>query len=140
MKEEYKLPHGFKVTALERIMDVGQAKLHFEGLKTQDMSFEELLQKCRDYAMRRRVEHGHKSKSADDMDIGNVDDSCGHEKEYNHDMNMGGGFVDAGNWDVQDINEFGKARGKGSKGKGPGWGKGAWGKGAGKAKGKGTDE
>ena len=97
MKEEFKLPDGFKVTALERIMEVGQAKLHFESLKTQDLEFEELLQKCRDYAMRRRLEHGHRNK-ADDMDIDNVDEHYGEGWNYGHPMNMGGGFTNHGHW------------------------------------------
>ena len=121
MKEEFKFPDGFKVTALERIMEVGQAKLHFESLKTQDLEFEELLQKCRDYAMRRRLEHGHRSK-ADDMDIDHVDEHYGGGWNYGHPMNMGGGFTN--HWHWHDVDSMGKSKGKGFKGKGPAWGKG----------------
>ena len=38
LKQEYKLPEVFKITALEQIMAVGQAKLHFEGIKSSDVT------------------------------------------------------------------------------------------------------
>merc|ERR1712015_487361 len=50
LKQEYRLPDVFKVTALEQLMGVGQAKLHFESIKSQDADFDIMLQKCRDYA------------------------------------------------------------------------------------------
>ena len=68
LKQEYRLPEPFKVTALEQLMGVGQAKLHFESIKTMDMGFDSLLQKCRDYALRRRLEHNHR-KGKDDMEV-----------------------------------------------------------------------
>ena len=68
-----KVPDFFKVTALETIMSVGQARLYFDSIKSQGHDFDSLLQKCRDYAMRRRLDHLHRSQT-DDMDIGAVED------------------------------------------------------------------
>ena len=54
-------------------MNIGNAKLHFETLRAQHRAFDALIGKCKEYAMKRRLEHSHKNK-ADDMDIGQVDD------------------------------------------------------------------
>ena len=70
-KAKYKLPDPFKTTALEQIMAVGQAKLYFENIKIAGGSFDNIFAKCKEYAMRRRVEHGHK-KGKDDMDVDHV--------------------------------------------------------------------
>ena len=89
LKPEYKLPEPYKITALESLMNVGQGKLHFETLKAQDEDFDELLQKCRDYALRRRLESNHR-KGKDDMDVDEVEDP--------------GGSMDAGgrHWGAED--------------------------------------
>ena len=145
MKEDYKLPEVFKITALEQIMAVGQAKLHFETLKSQDMEFDDMLQKCRDYALRRRLEHNHK-KTKDDMDV----DAC--EEAYGGFVDGGGGHWECSGWAAGqqevDFVAKGKAKGKGKQGGwgskgGAQWGKGGaqygtnWGKGdKGKGKGK----
>ena len=55
LKQEYRLPEPFTVAALEQLMGAGQAKRHFGSIKTMDMGFGSLLQKCRDYALRRRL-------------------------------------------------------------------------------------
>ena len=47
MKADYKLPDPFKVTALEQIMAVGQAKLYFENIKISGGSFDNMLAKCK---------------------------------------------------------------------------------------------
>merc|ERR1712175_15066 len=60
LKPEYKLPNPYKITALESLMNVGQAKLHFESIKAQEDDFDEILKKCRDYALRRRLESNHR--------------------------------------------------------------------------------
>ena len=86
MKDEYKLPDFFKVTALETLMSIGQAKLYFESLKSQGIGFEDMLQKCKDYGMRRRLDHMHKHKS-DDMDIGAVQETS---HDYPEEWEMGG--------------------------------------------------
>ena len=52
-------------------MNVGQGRIHVENLKIQGLSFEEMINKCKDYAVRRRLDHAHK-KNPDDMDIGEV--------------------------------------------------------------------
>ena len=93
LKQEYRLPEPFKVTALEQLMGVGQAKLHFESIKTMDMGFDSLLQKCRGYALRRRLEHNHR-KGKDDMDVDAV--SGGTDVE----MDMGGGQWEHLDWEV----------------------------------------
>ena len=40
LKQEYKLPNPYKITALESLMNVGQAKLHFESIKAQEDDFD----------------------------------------------------------------------------------------------------
>ena len=75
----------FKIIALEQLMNVGHAKLHFEALRSQYKDYDTLILKCREYAMKRRLEHTHKNKS-DDMDIGQVDD---YIMEQSWDMGRG---------------------------------------------------
>ena len=41
------------------------------SVKTAGGEFSDIFNKCKDYATRRRVEHGHK-KGKDDMDVDNV--------------------------------------------------------------------
>ena len=72
MRSEYKLQDPFKIIALEQIMAVGQAKLYFENIKINGGGFDQMLVKCREYATRRRIEHGHK-KNKDDMDVDGLD-------------------------------------------------------------------
>ena len=87
MKAEYKLSDPFKITALEQLMNIGHAKLHFEALRAQHRTFDALLGKCKEYPMKRRLEHSHRSKS-DDMDIGQVDD-----QDEGSMWDMGGGHT-----------------------------------------------
>ena len=113
LKPEYKLPEPYKITALESLMNVGQGKLHFEGIKAQDVSFDDLLQKCRDYALRRRLENNHK-RSRDDMDVDRVEDS-------ENSMDMGGRSWDTEDWgsthEYLEAVYKGKGKGKGKYGK-----------------------
>ena len=115
LKQEYKLPDVFKITALEQLMAVGQAKLHFESIKSQDVDFDVMLQKCRDYALRRRLEHSHKG-GKDDMD---VDVLQGSSEDG---MYMGGGHWECSDWGFgsQDVDFVSKGKAKG-KGKYGGW-------------------
>ena len=87
---EYRRPEPFKITALEQLRGVGQGKLHFETLKSQDMGFDELLQKCRDFAMRRRLEYNHK-RGKDDMVVDDVE-------VENANMDMGRGRWEVDEW------------------------------------------
>ena len=137
LQQEYKLPDVFKITALEQLMAVRQAKLHFESIQASDVDFDAMLQKCRDDALRRRFEHHHKG-GRDDMDVDAVHEGTGDG------MYMGGGHWECSDWGLgaQDVDfvSKGKAKGKGQYG---GWmGKGGmqFGKGFGdKGKGKGKD-
>ena len=85
MKEEFKLQDPVKITALEQLMNIGHAKLHFESLRAQYKKYDDLLSKWKEYAMKRRLEHSHKSRN-DDMDLGQVDDSDRDDPAWN----MGG--------------------------------------------------
>ena len=117
MKSEYKLADPFKITALEQLMNIGHAKLHFEALRAQHKSYDVLLGKCREYAMKRRLEHTHRTKS-DDMDIGQVDDL-----RENSEWELGGSHIgpDHGDsWGCWDMDVIGKGKSKG-KGKYGGW-------------------
>ena len=68
LKEEFKLQDPCKIVALEQIMAVGQAKFCFENGKISGGKFEDMFNKCKDYATRRRIEHGHK-RGRDDMEV-----------------------------------------------------------------------
>ena len=68
LKDEFKLQDPFKIIALEQIMAVGQPKLFFENVKISGGKFEDIFNKCKDYATRRRIEHGHK-RGRDDMEV-----------------------------------------------------------------------
>ena len=123
LKPEYKLPEPYKITALESLMNVGQGKLHFEGIKAQDVSFDDLLQKCRDYALRRRLESNHK-RGRDDMDVDGVDDP-------ENSLDMGGRSWDTEDWgsthEYLEAVYKGKGKGKGKYGKPDGmYGKGGF--------------
>ena len=52
-------------------MNVGHAKMHFESLRSQYRKYDELIGKCKEYAMRRRAEHGYK-KGRDENDVDGV--------------------------------------------------------------------
>merc|ERR1711974_93904 len=71
--EGIKQDDAFKVTALEQIMGVGPAKLHFDGLKARNLEYEDIQNQCRDYALRRRLEHQHKIGKYN-MDLDAVED------------------------------------------------------------------
>ena len=96
-------------------MGVGQAKRHFESVTAMYMEFDSLLQQCRDYALRRRLEHNHR-KGNDDMDVDAV--SGGTDTG----MNMGGGHWEYPEWGCshQAVGYVSKGKGKG-KGKYGGW-------------------
>ena len=96
-------------------MAVGQAKLHFESIKSSDVCFDVMLQKCKDYALRRRLEHNHKG-GKDDMDVDSVQDAS------DSGMYMGGGHWESSDWSVglQDVDFVSKGKAKG-KGKYGGW-------------------
>ena len=85
MKDEYKLPDAYKITALEQIMGARQAKLYFESLRLRNLGYEDILKQCREYALRRRLEHRHK-KGKDDMDLDGINNK-GREN-----IDMGGGY------------------------------------------------
>ena len=142
MRAEYKLPDFFNVTALETLMSVGQAKLYFESIKGQGYDFEDMLQKCKDYGMRRRLDHMHKNRS-DDMDIGAVQDGGNTPEE---EWEMGG---QERYWEedwYMDTDAMGKSKGKGATWMGKGaTPKGSWmpfmkGKGKAYPKGKGKGD
>merc|ERR1711873_384768 len=113
LKQEYKLPNPYKITALESLMNVGQAKLHFETIKAQEDDFDELLKKCRDYALRRRLENNHK-KGKDDMDVDEVQDT-------GNSMDAGGRHWGEEDWggmyEYMEAMYKGKGKGKGKYGK-----------------------
>ena len=117
MKEEYKLQDIFKVTALEQLMNIGHAKLHFEALRAQYKEYDMLLSKCKEYAMKRRLEHTHRSK-ADDMDIGQVDGGPGNE--FSWDMGGGNHWDTSPHGEAWDMDVMAKGKGKG-KGKYGSW-------------------
>ena len=108
MKAEYKLQDPFKITALESVMAVGQAKLYFENVKIQSGGFDRIVQKCKVYALRRRVEHGHK-RGKDDMDVDRI------SRDTSLVDNWGFGGEDAWAWgyDTWDMDAFVKGKGKG---------------------------
>ena len=80
------------MTALEQLMNVGQGKLHFESIRAAESDFDVLLQKCRDYALKRRLESNHK-RGKDDMDVDHVED-------VESNMNMGGRYWDPYEWET----------------------------------------
>ena len=129
MKEEYKLHDMFKITALESIMAVGQAKLYFENIKIQGGGFDGIVQKCKEYALRRRIEHGHK-KHKDDMDVDRI------ERDNTSEDNWGFGGDDPWAWgyNAWDMDMFAKGKGKGYGYEGKGKGYASWDKGKGKGK------
>ena len=65
-----------------------------ESIKSQEIDFDIMLQKCRDYALRRRLEHSHKGNK-DDMD---VDAVHGYTEEG---VYMGGGHWECPSWEYQ---------------------------------------
>ena len=137
IKEEYRLADPFKLAALEQMMNIGQAKLHFEHLAAQGLDFDDFLQKCKDYALRRRLESDKIKSTNDPMDIGAIN---GDQYDW---WRMGGGYEDNDYYEV----DLDTVKGKGKKG-GKGYQKGASFKGGGKygpkgkgvAKGKGKSE
>ena len=122
MKEEFKLQDPFKLIALEQIMAVGQARLFFENVKIAGGNFEDIYVKCKDYATRRRIEHGHK-RGRDDMEVDVVNTKRAYvmEANYDNDWALGGEdpWEDNDPWDMDYFNK-GKGKGKGDKGKGKG--------------------
>ena len=119
LKPEYKLQDPFKLIALEQIMAVGQAKLYFESVKIAGGEFSEVFNKCKDYATRRRMEHGHR-KGKDDMDVDNVVETPAYEEPTGVPWDMGG-YDPWSYHDPWEVDYFNKGKGgKGGKGKGKG--------------------
>merc|ERR1711873_372255 len=113
------------------LMSVGQGKIYFENLKVQGLEFEEILAKCKDYAIRRRLDHAHK-KHPDDMDIGAVQTRAETYQDWSQAVDMGGDYLSLENhWFDMDVDTMGKGGKKGGKGY-EGKGKGDWFKGKGK--------
>ena len=95
MKPEHKLQDPFKVTALESLTNVGQGKVYFENLKVQGLEFEEILAKCKDYAIRRRLDRAHE-KYPDDMDIGAVQTCAETYQDWSQEWDMRGDYMSSG--------------------------------------------
>ena len=119
MKPEYKLQDPFKVTALESLMSVGQGKIYFENLKAQGLEFEEILAKCKDYAIRRRLDHAHK-KHLDDLDIGAVQTRAEMYQDRSQERDTGGNYLSleshGSDGDVDIMSKKGKEGDKGFQG------------------------
>ena len=64
----HQLADVYKVAALKSMM-IGKARDYFETLE--DMKFDDVLKKCKDYSVRKRLEHAAK-KNDNDMDLDNV--------------------------------------------------------------------
>ena len=65
---------AFNKTALRPLM-IGKARDRFDALDTQDLSTDELIVKCYEYANRKRISPGA-------MDVGNV--ACNEELPLNY--------------------------------------------------------
>ena len=117
--DEYKMNAAFKVTALRLLMSTKreqfelmerEAKAH-HGDKITEGMFEDLLNKVREYAAKRRLEAHFRKNKGDPMDIGQI-----HEQEHAYESWSG---QEEYQWnDSVDALSKGKAKGKGKKGKG----------------------
>ena len=116
MKPEYKLQDPFEVTALESVMNIGQGKTYFENLKVQGLESEEILARCKDHAILKRLDHAHE-KHQDDMDVGAVQIHAETHQDWSQEWNMGGDCMSPENhWSDMGVDTMGKEGKKGSKG------------------------
>ena len=80
MGDEYKLAEVYKKVALRQIM-VGKAREYYDQVEDGKISIEELLDKCYDYATKKRLDN--KKFDPDSMDIGNInEDQKDNEMRY----------------------------------------------------------
>ena len=80
--ESHQLADVYKVAALKSLM-IGKAKDYFETVD--DKKFDEILRKCKEYSVRKRLEHN--SKNDMDVDMGNVCASGGEKASQCSEMN-----------------------------------------------------
>ena len=112
---QYKLADPFKRTALRQLM-MGKAKDHFDQLDPDNMTVEELITKCYDYATKKRLDS--KKLGPDDMDVGELGEGAKHEHSHgcnhaneglnyaNHGTEQHGNYQDGS----QDLDAFSKGR------------------------------
>ena len=91
LKQEYLLPEPFTVTALEQLMGVGQAKLHFESIKPWTWDSTRFCRSAGITPLRRRLEHNHR-KGHDDMDV----DAVSGDTDIGMDMGGANGSTRSG--------------------------------------------
>ena len=60
---EYVIQKPFLRAALQKLMDLGKAKDHYEALESQHRDWDVLLQKAKEYANRRRLEANDKRRT-----------------------------------------------------------------------------
>ena len=85
MGPRFNLPLEFRKTALGSLMQVGSAKQYYESIVISEPDFDIVLNKCKEFAMRRRLEHNQK-RNKDDMELDEVEEDSMWAPE------MGGGY------------------------------------------------
>ena len=66
--EDWHVSKMVSITALERVMALGEAQRFYESRQDQRKDYEEVLYTCKDYATRASQEHNHKRKDNTDVD------------------------------------------------------------------------
>ena len=87
--DEYKMSAAFKVTALRLLMSTKKEQFELmereakaqHGDKISEAMFEDLLNRVREYAAKRRLEAHFRKTKGDPMDLGQI-----HEQEHAHEM------------------------------------------------------
>ena len=111
MGDQYIMQPVFKIAALKSLM-IGRAKDYFETIEDKVTDFKQLLEECKEYAIRRKLDANMK-KGIETMDVDNVG---GEETEkWDEEEDNWWGW----NWDTDNQGEI-AAVGKG-KSMGKGW-------------------